>query len=90
VRIQALTQIAISDEVASSLASAAASRGCSQEELASMLIEQGLRWDEEIDLTSEQEARLLHSFAQAERGELIDGDVVMSRIEQALQKIESR
>jgi hypothetical protein len=85
-----MTQIAISDEVASSLASAAASRDCSQEELASMLIEQGLRWDDEIELMPEQEAHLLHSFAQAERGQLIDGNIVMSRLEEALQKIESR
>jgi hypothetical protein len=85
-----MTQIAISDEVASSLASAAASRGCSQEELASMLIEQGLRWDEEIELAPEQEAHLLQSFAQAERGELIDGSIVMRRFEEALQKIEYR
>jgi hypothetical protein len=85
-----MTQIAISDEVASSLASAASNRGCTQEELASMLIEQGLRWEEEIELTPEQEARLLQSFAQAERGELIDGDVVMDRFEKALQKIGSR
>jgi hypothetical protein len=85
-----MTQIAISDEVASSLASAAADRGCSQEELASMLIEQGLHWDEEIELTPEQEARLLHSFAQAERGELIDGEVVMDKFDKALQKIASR
>jgi hypothetical protein len=85
-----MTQIAISDEVASSLASAAANRGCSQEELASMLIEQGLCWDEEIQLAPEQEAHLLQSFAQAERGELIDGNIVMRRFEETLQKIESR
>jgi hypothetical protein len=85
-----MTQIAISDEVATSLVSAASSRGCSQEELASMLIEQGLRWEESINLTPEQEARLLHSFARAERGELIDGEVVMDRFEESLRKIESR
>jgi len=85
-----MTQIAISDEVAYSLASAASSRGCSQEELASMLIEQGLRLEEEIELTPEQEARLLHSFAQAEHGEVIDGEAVMARFEEALQKIASR
>jgi hypothetical protein len=55
-----------------------------------MLIEQGLRWDEEIELRPEQEAHLLHSFAQAERGELIDGNIVMRRFEETLQKIESR
>jgi hypothetical protein len=85
-----MTQIAISDEVASNLASAASKRGLSQDELASMLIEQGLRTADEFELTPEQEARLLHSFAQAERGELIDGDVVMGRFEKALQQIQSR
>jgi hypothetical protein len=85
-----MTQIAISDEVASILASAATERGCSQEQLASMFIEEGLRREEEFELTPEQETRLLHSFAQAERGELIDGDAVMAKFEEALQKIASR
>ena len=85
-----MTQIAIRDEVASVLASAANERGCSPEELASMFIEEGLRREEEFELTPEQEARLLHSLTQAERGELIDGDVVMARFEEALQKIASR
>jgi hypothetical protein len=85
-----MTQIAISDKVASTLASAAASRGCSQEDLASMFIEEGLRREEEFELTPEQEARLLESISQGERGELIDGDIVMARFEETLREIESR
>lgn len=85
-----MTQIAIADEVAAALAAAAASRGCSQDDLASALLEEGLRREEDIELTPEQEARLLESIAQARRGELIDGDVVMARFEQTLQGIASR
>jgi hypothetical protein len=85
-----MTQIPVSDEVASILTSAAASRGCSKEELASMLIEQGLRMEQEFELTPQQEARLLESIAQADRGELIDGDIVMARFEQRMHDIESR
>ena len=85
-----MIQIAIRDEVASILASAASERGCSQEELASMFIEEGLRREEEFELTPEQETRLLHSFEQSQRGELIDGDIVMDKFQKALQKIASR
>jgi hypothetical protein len=85
-----MTQIAIRDEVASILAFAATERGCSPEELASMFIEEGLRREEEFELTPEQETRLLHSFAQSQRGELIDGDVVMANFEGTLQRIASR
>jgi hypothetical protein len=85
-----MTQIAIRDEVASILASAATERGCSPEELAAMFIEEGLRREEEFELTPEQETRLLHSFAQSQRGELIDGDVVMAKFEGTLQRIASR
>ncbi len=85
-----MTQIVIADEVAAALAAAAASRGCSQDDLASALLEQGLRREEDIELAPEQEARLLESIAQARRGELIDGEVVMARFEQAMQEIISR
>lgn len=85
-----MTQIAISDTAASNLASAAASRGCSEAELASILIEEGLRREEDFQLTPGQEARLLESISQAERGELIDGDIVIGRFDRALQEIESR
>jgi hypothetical protein len=85
-----MTQIAISDEAASSLASAASNRGCNQDELASMLIEEGLRREEEFEPNPTQQARLLESYAQAERGNLIDGEVVMSKLERALSQIKSR
>jgi hypothetical protein len=85
-----MTQIAISDDVASHLAAAAAQRGCSQEELASLLLEEGLRQDVEFALTPEQESRLLESIEQAGRGELIDGDIVMARFEERLKEIESK
>jgi hypothetical protein len=45
----------------------------------------GLRY-----LSPEQEASLLQSISRAERGELVDGDIVMGRFGRALQEIESR
>ncbi len=85
-----MTQIAISDEVATSLASAANSRGCTQEQLASVLIEEGLRREEAFELTPEQLGHLLESVEQSKRGEFIDGDIVMERFDAALKEMESR
>ena len=85
-----MTQIAIPDEVASDLASAATACGCTQDELASMLIADGLHRQEELQLTPEQEARLLESIEQARRGELVDGEIVMSRFDAALKAMEAR
>lgn len=85
-----MTQIAISDEVASILASAASSRGCTQQELASMLIQEGLRREEEFELNPAQMSRLLESVDQARRGEFVDGDIVMARFDAALKAMESR
>lgn len=85
-----MTQIAISDKVAATLAAAAASCGCNQEDLASLLIEEGLHRGDQFELTPEMEARLLESIAQAERGELIDGDIIMDRFRKVLREIESR
>jgi ribosome-binding protein aMBF1 (putative translation factor) len=84
-----MKQIDVSDDVASSLASAAASRGCSQDDLASMLIEEGLRREEEFELTPDQEAMLLQRVEQSKRGEVIDGDIVMARLNKALKEIAS-
>jgi ribosome-binding protein aMBF1 (putative translation factor) len=84
-----MKQIDVSDDVASSLASAAASRGCSQNDLASMLIEEGLRREEEFELTPDQEAMLLQRVEQSKRGEVIDGDIVMARLNKALKEIAS-
>jgi predicted transcriptional regulator len=84
-----MTQIAISDEVASSLASAATARGCTQDQLASILIEDGLRREEEYELTPAQEARILESVEQAKRGEIVDGDIVMARFDNGLKEIAS-
>jgi hypothetical protein len=85
-----MTQIAISDKVAAHLAAAAADRGCRQEELASALLEEGLRREENFALTPPQEARLLESIEQARRGERIDGDTVMADFDLALKKIQSQ
>ena len=84
-----MKQIDVSDDVASSLASAAASRGCSQDALASMLIEEGLRREEQFELTPDQEAMLLQRVEQSKRGEVIDGDIVMARLNKALKEIAS-
>jgi ribosome-binding protein aMBF1 (putative translation factor) len=84
-----MKQIDVSDDVASSLASAAASRGCSQNDLASMLIEEGLRREEQFELTPDQEAMLLQRVEQSKRGEVIDGDIVMARLNKALKEIAS-
>jgi hypothetical protein len=85
-----MTQIAISDDVASTLASAANSRGCTQEQLASMLIADGLYREEEFKLTPELETRLLESIEQAKRGESVDGEIVMARFDAALKAMETR
>ncbi|HEY5328406.1 MAG TPA: hypothetical protein VIJ79_00865 [Acidobacteriaceae bacterium] len=96
-----MTQLTISDELASAIASKAADWTCSTEDLLqSMLFK--LESDEAVgegplaptlgqriraDL---QDAHLLESISQAERGESIDGDIVMARFERILQEIESR
>jgi predicted transcriptional regulator len=85
-----MTQIAISDEVASSLASAATARGYTQDEFASLLIQDGLRREAELQLTPEQEARLIESIQQAKRGEFVDGETVMARFDAALSAMASR
>lgn len=85
-----MTQIAISEEIDTSLASAAASRGCSKDELAALLIADGLSREEEYELSPEQESRLLQSIEQAERGETVDGETVMARFRQTLDRIAAR
>jgi hypothetical protein len=108
-----MTQLTISDELASAIASKASDWTCSTEDLlqsmlfklendeafAGRLLTPALgdriradlaRVDQGEYLTGEQQARLFESISQAERGELIDGDVVMARFERALQEIESR
>jgi hypothetical protein len=85
-----MTQIAISDDVAAHLAAAAADRGCTQEDLASVLLEEGLRRDDDFVLSPQQETRLLESIEQAQRGELVDGDSVMAQFGRAMKEIESK
>jgi hypothetical protein len=85
-----MTQIAISDEVASSLASAATARGCSQVDLASALLQQALRDQEDVGLSPELEALLLHRIQQSERGEFITQEAVDAKFEALFQEIESR
>jgi hypothetical protein len=85
-----MVQIRIEDHIAEDLAAAAASRGCTQEVLASALIEDGLRQDEDFPLTEAQHLRLIESIAQADRGEVVDGEIVMARFQHALERIASK
>lgn len=85
-----MTQIAISEQAASTLAFEAQARGCSQEELASWLIEEGLRVEEDFELTPEQQASLVESYAQARRGEVIDGDIVMAEFDRVLENVAAK
>jgi hypothetical protein len=85
-----MTQIVIDDEVAAHLASSAAGRGCSETDLASALLEQALLGDEQMTFAPKTVERLRESVAQADRGELVDGDVVMARFAKALAEIEAR
>jgi hypothetical protein len=85
-----MTQIAISDDIASSLASAATARGCSQEDLASALLQQALREQEDVDLSPELEAMLLHRIQQSERGEFITKEAVDAKFEALFRELESR
>ena len=63
-----MTQITMSEQATATLASAAQRRGCTQEELASMLIEGGLHGDEQFKLTGDQIDRLKLGMDQIERG----------------------
>jgi predicted transcriptional regulator len=85
-----MTQIAISDEVASSLASAAASRGCDPTVLASFLLEQALREQEEVELTPELESLLLERIRQSEQGELITSEEVDAKFEAFFRELDAR
>jgi predicted transcriptional regulator len=85
-----MTQIAISDEVASSLAVAAAARGCDPTVLASALLEQALREQEEIELTPEIESMLIARIQQSERGEFITNDEVDAKFEAFFSELETR
>ena len=60
-----MTQIFVSDEVAAELATAATSRGCSREALATFLLRIGLRQQDDVRLTPQQEERLMESIGQA-------------------------
>jgi hypothetical protein len=85
-----MTQIVIDDAVAAHLASSAAGRGCSEADLASALLEQALRGDDQMIFAPKTVDRLRESIAQADRGELVDGDVVMARFANVLKEIEAR
>ncbi len=85
-----MTQIAILDEAASNLASAAASMGRSQEDLASMLILEGLREKEDVELSAELESLLLRRIQQSERGESVSSEEVNVRFEAFFQELEAR
>lgn len=85
-----MTQITISEQAASTLASAAQSRGCTQEELASMLIEEALGQNEEISLTNDQIARLKLGIDQIGRGETVPGEVVMAKLDALIEELEAR
>lgn len=85
-----MTRVAIPDKIVASLSSAAESRGCSPDDLAALLISDGLRREQEYELTPEQEAGLLRSIEKADRGELVDGEVVMARFRQTMEKIAAR
>jgi len=84
-----MTQIAILDEAASNLASAAASMGRSQEELASMLILEGLREKEDAALSAELESLLLHRIQQSEHGESVSSEEVNAKFEAFYQELEA-
>ena len=85
-----MAQIDLKDEVAASLASAAASRGCDPAILASFLLEQALREQEEIELSPEVESLLLTRIQQSERGESIPSEEVDAKFEVLFRKLESR
>jgi len=85
-----MTQIAISDEVASSLAAAAESRGCDQTDLASALLKQALREHEEIELSPEVASLLLRRIQQSERGEVLTSEEVDAKFESFFQELEAR
>jgi predicted transcriptional regulator len=69
-----MTQIAISDEVAIDLASAAASRGCDPTDFASALLKQALWEQENVELFAYTPGELAHlhkGMAEADRGEFV-------------------
>jgi len=85
-----MTQIAISDDVASSLAAAAVSRGCDQADLASALLKQALKEYEELEFSPEIAALLLRRIQQSERGEVITSEEVDAKFEALFQELEAR
>ena len=86
-----MTQIAISDEVASSLATAAASRGCDPTVLASFLLEQALReQEEEMEMSPELESLLLARIRKSEDGEFITSEAVDAKFEAFFRELKAR
>ena len=88
-----MTQILVSDDLAHRIAVSAAARGCDNNELACMLIEQSLSEQEHLGssaLTPEVEKCLLEGIAQAERGEVVPGEKVMTWFDGLLRELEAR
>jgi hypothetical protein len=85
-----MTQIPVSDEVASNLASAASARGCDQADLASALLQQALREQEDAELSPQLEALLLKRIKQSEHGEFITSDEVDAKFAALFRQLEAR
>ncbi len=85
-----MTQIDLHDEVAANLARAAASRGCDQAELASLLLQNALRENEEVELSPEIEALLLRRIKQSECGDFISSEEVDAKFEALFQELGAR
>lgn len=85
-----MAEILLTDDLAADSATAAANRGCTQEDLASAFIQHGLHQDEGFALTASQQSRLLESIAQSDRGEVVDGNLVMARFDDVLQRMTAK
>ncbi len=86
-----MAQIAISDEVASTLAAAAISRGCDQGDLASALLKQALHEESEaLEFSPDLAALLLRRVQQSQRGEVITSEEVDAKFEALFRELEAR
>ena len=85
-----MTQIEIFDEVAVSLSDEAASRGCSEAELAAFLLQQGLEMQKDVELSAEEETMLLQRLSDADGRAFMTSEEVDANFEALFTELRAR
>jgi hypothetical protein len=87
-----MTQIPVSEELATSIRSLASSSGCSTEEFLQLVVSRFESDDEfaERVLTPELQTRMLDDLARVDRGEFVTSEEVDRTFEALFRELESR